>query len=115
MRLEHVTHASSSLSLSLLPMCAPQLTEDQTATIMQATLQGLEFLHSKRKIHRLKTSVRVVVVREMNSHPHRLSPLYSDIKAGNILLTTNGNAKLGATFVRRSARGNRDSTFAHRP
>uniref|UniRef100_A0A8D0GG29 Serine/threonine-protein kinase 3 n=1 Tax=Sphenodon punctatus TaxID=8508 RepID=A0A8D0GG29_SPHPU len=45
------------------------LTEDEIATIVQSTLKGLEYLHFMRKIHR-------------------------DIKAGNILLNTEGHAKL---------------------
>lgn len=45
------------------------LTEEEIATILQATLKGLEYLHFMRKIHR-------------------------DIKAGNILLNTEGQAKL---------------------
>ncbi|XP_077990446.1 serine/threonine-protein kinase 3-like [Glandiceps talaboti] len=45
------------------------LTEDEIATVLQSTLKGLEYLHSRRKIHR-------------------------DIKAGNILLNNEGHAKL---------------------
>ncbi|KAL7636823.1 UNVERIFIED_CONTAM: hypothetical protein RMT77_012581 [Armadillidium vulgare] len=45
------------------------LTEEEIATILYDTLQGLEYLHLRRKIHR-------------------------DIKAGNILLNTQGHAKL---------------------
>ncbi|KAK6479580.1 serine/threonine-protein kinase 4-like [Huso huso] len=45
------------------------LTEEEIATILQSTLKGLEYLHFMRKIHR-------------------------DIKAGNILLNTEGHAKL---------------------
>lgn len=45
------------------------LSEDQIATILSDTLKGLEYLHRRRKIHR-------------------------DIKAGNILLNTEGHAKL---------------------
>ncbi len=46
------------------------LTEPHIATIMKAVLQGLQYLHSQRRIHR-------------------------DIKAGNILLTASGDPKLG--------------------
>jgi len=46
-----------------------QLTEDEIATVLWYTLKGLEYLHERRKIHR-------------------------DIKAGNILLNMDGNAKL---------------------
>lgn len=45
------------------------LSEDEIATILCDTLKGLEYLHRRRKIHR-------------------------DIKAGNILLNTEGHAKL---------------------
>lgn len=45
------------------------LTEEESATILQSTLKGLEYLHFMRKIHR-------------------------DIKAGNILLNSEGQAKL---------------------
>lgn len=50
-------------------ICFVQLTEDEIATILKSTLKGLEYLHFMRKIHR-------------------------DIKAGNILLNTEGHAKL---------------------
>jgi len=46
-----------------------QLTEDEIATVLYYTLKGLEYLHDRRKIHR-------------------------DIKAGNILLNMDGDAKL---------------------
>lgn len=45
------------------------LTEDEISTILKDTLEGLVYLHARRKIHR-------------------------DIKAGNILLNSEGHAKL---------------------
>ena len=49
---------------------AKVLNEQEIAIILLGTLKGLEYLHLRKKIHR-------------------------DIKAGNILLTENGHAKLG--------------------
>ena len=46
-----------------------QLREEEIAVVLQYALRGLEYLHFKRKIHR-------------------------DIKAGNILLNLEGQAKL---------------------
>ena len=46
-----------------------QINEEEMAAILQSTLKGLEYLHFMRKIHR-------------------------DIKAGNILLNNEGQAKL---------------------
>ena len=51
-------------------MTHPQLKEEEIAVILYYALKGLEYLHFKRKIHR-------------------------DIKAGNILLNLDGQAKLG--------------------
>ncbi|XP_021955711.1 serine/threonine-protein kinase 3 isoform X1 [Folsomia candida] len=45
------------------------LTEDEISTVLTDTLRGLEYLHARKKIHR-------------------------DIKAGNILLNSEGHAKL---------------------
>lgn len=64
---------SSMLESHFIPFLSlffsSQLTEDEIATILKSTLKGLEYLHFMRKIHR-------------------------DIKAGNILLNTEGHAKL---------------------
>jgi len=53
----------------LMAICEKTLTEEQIATVMKMALQGLEYLHSHKKIHR-------------------------DIKSGNILLNHDGDCKL---------------------
>ena len=54
----------------IMRMRKKTLIEDEISTILRDTLLGLEYLHQRRKIHR-------------------------DIKAGNILLNSEGHAKLG--------------------
>ena len=56
--------------LDLMRIIEHPFNEDQIASIVYMLLQGLKFLHSHKQIHR-------------------------DIKAGNILLTRNGTAKIG--------------------
>jgi serine/threonine protein kinase len=53
-----------------MKICNKPLREDQIATVCKDVLLGLKYLHSQKRIHR-------------------------DIKAGNILLTEEGKAKLG--------------------
>ncbi|TPX31871.1 hypothetical protein SmJEL517_g04884 [Synchytrium microbalum] len=60
--------AAGSVS-DIMRLCKKTLNEDQIATICLHALRGLAYLHARRKIHR-------------------------DIKAGNILLNTQGEAKL---------------------
>ncbi|KAG7278212.1 hypothetical protein CRUP_012708 [Coryphaenoides rupestris] len=60
--------AAGSVS-DLMRLRGKTLSEHEVSTVLQSTLKGLEYLHFMRKIHR-------------------------DIKAGNILLTAEGQAKL---------------------
>ncbi|KAJ5074863.1 sterile20-like kinase isoform b-related [Anaeramoeba ignava] len=55
--------------LDILDDCDKTFTEEQIASVCKSVLEGLAFLHSKKIIHR-------------------------DIKAGNLLLTRNGDVKL---------------------
>jgi len=61
-------YCAASLS-DLMTICQITLTEEQIAVVMKQSLNGLSYLHSAKKIHR-------------------------DIKAGNILLTAQGDCKL---------------------
>ena len=54
----------------LMAICERRLTEEQIACVMKQSLLGLAYLHGHKKIHR-------------------------DIKSGNILLTVDGECKLG--------------------
>ena len=57
----------------VMRLCRSTLSDEQIAYVMKDSLKGLMYIHSKRKIHR-------------------------DIKGGNILLTSTGEAKIGETF-----------------
>ena len=57
----------------VMRLCRSTLSDEQIAYVMKDSLKGLMYIHSKRKIHR-------------------------DIKGGNILLTSTGEAKIGWTF-----------------
>lgn len=61
--------AAGSVS-DVMKLCRNTLTDDQIAYVMKDSLKGLLYIHSKKKIHR-------------------------DIKGGNILLSSNGEAKIG--------------------
>ena len=54
----------------LMLICKRKLKEKEISAILKSTIQGLIYLHERKKLHR-------------------------DIKAGNILLDTKGKTKLG--------------------
>ena len=64
-----IEYCDAGSVLDLMKITKKNLTEEQIASIIHMVLKGLEFLHGNLMIHR-------------------------DIKAGNILLTHDGNAKL---------------------
>jgi serine/threonine kinase 3 len=63
--------AGGSVS-DIIKTCKITLSEEQIAVVCRSALRGLRYLHERFKIHR-------------------------DIKAGNILLTSGGEGKLGTT------------------
>lgn len=65
--LEHCGGGSISDMMNILKTT---FNEQQIAAVMHSCLKGLDYLHSNKKIHR-------------------------DIKAGNILITENGDVKIG--------------------
>ena len=65
-----IEYCDAGSVLDLMRITDKNLNEEQIASILQMVLQGLVFLHDKKKIHR-------------------------DVKAGNILLNRDGYAKLG--------------------
>jgi serine/threonine protein kinase len=69
--LEHCGGGSIS---DIIMILKTTFTEQQIAAVMASCLKGLDYLHSNKKIHR-------------------------DIKAGNILLTENGDVKIGLSFL----------------
>lgn len=62
-------YCSAGSVSDLIHICRVQLTEEEIAAVCAAILKGLEYLHASHLIHR-------------------------DVKAGNVLLTHDGRAKL---------------------
>uniref|UniRef100_A0A6B2G298 non-specific serine/threonine protein kinase n=1 Tax=Myxobolus squamalis TaxID=59785 RepID=A0A6B2G298_MYXSQ len=62
-------YCSAGSVLDIMKILRKTITEEQISRILYDSLRGLEYLHLRRKLHR-------------------------DIKAGNILLSNNGTAKL---------------------
>lgn len=69
-----------------------QCTEEQIACILSYALKGLEYLHLRRKIHRCAQIH--LDHKSLNSPGLFVCFCFRDIKAGNILLNTEGHAKL---------------------
>ena len=60
--------------LDLMRVTGENLTEDQIQIVMRESLKGLQYLHSRKIVHR-------------------------DIKAGNVLLNYRGACKLGMCYI----------------
>lgn len=65
---------NSGAASDVMKVLKTKWTEQEIAVIIKGAMEGLAYLHDRKKIHR-------------------------DIKAGNILLNTSGEAKLGISFI----------------
>jgi serine/threonine kinase 3 len=65
-----IEYCAAGSVADMMRYCQSNMTEPEIAVICRGALSGLHYLHERRQIHR-------------------------DIKAGNILLNTRGEPKLG--------------------
>jgi serine/threonine protein kinase len=71
------------------------LCEEDIAYILKSVVSGLVYLHYKKIIHRLTTHPSHAHTLQVGAFTSHLSNTYRDLKAGNILLTSEGVPKIG--------------------
>jgi serine/threonine protein kinase len=93
-------YCSGGSVADLMTICQVQLTEEHIAHICAFVLWGFQYLHGSRHIHRVCEDVASVFPRFVKSRCDWFfgnGVASQDVKAGNILLTCDGRAKLGTS------------------
>lgn len=88
--------------LDMMELTGSELSEPSAAWILRSTLLGLAYLHSKGVVHRYCTLLRKALT------------LVRDVKAGNILVTREGDAKVADFGVSEQLTNTLDGEMAGR-
>lgn len=88
--------------LDMMELTESELTESSAAWILKSTLLGLAYLHSKGVVHRLSPTRK------------KFLQVFRDVKAGNILVTKDGEAKVADFGVSEQLTNTLDGEIAGR-